>query len=174
MTYEEAKERAWGAMGLLEGGSHHVSIDVLGKVLCHVTLAILKAVEDDRRARRREFMRTKKPPTKRSKPRRSGRVIDKAYLAWVRTQPCVHSGPDCHGRVEASHLGERPFGRKADDDTAVPHCSNHHEQWTGKVNARGFCEGWSRQERRDYAFFQTRFYQQHYQAQGNVLARDAK
>lgn len=57
---------------------------------------------------------------RRATQRRSGRVHDEAYLAAVRTLPCYV----CSRRApsEADHQGVHPYGRKADDDTAVPMC----------------------------------------------------
>lgn len=45
----------------------------------------------------------------------------------------------CEGAVEADHAGERPFGRKADDDTAIPLCRKHHRERTDYTGAfRGY------------------------------------
>lgn len=99
--------------------------------------------------------RGKPPKAKRATPRRSERVRDPEFLAWVRTQPCAlrdftdAAGP-CRGRVEANHLGKRPYGRKADDTTAAPFCQAHHQDWT---DGRGFFDARrvSAEARRAYA-----------------------
>jgi hypothetical protein len=57
---------------------------------------------------------------RRATPRRSGRVINTAYLAAVRTLPCYACSKPAPS--EPDHQGSRPYGRKADDDTAVPMC----------------------------------------------------
>ena len=70
---------------------------------------------------------------RRSTPRRSERVRDLAYLAFVHTLPCVAlnvPGHRCAGPIEADHMGPRPLGRKADDRTAAPICQLGHIQRT--------------------------------------------
>lgn len=59
------------------------------------------------------------------------------YLANVRRLPCVLAATRaCSGRVHAHHAGPRPgMGRKAADDTAIPLCAQHHQEWH---NAGGF------------------------------------
>jgi hypothetical protein len=70
---------------------------------------------------------------KRDTPRRSERVLDRNYVAWVHSQPCCADGLPghvCGGRIEADHAGERPLGRKADDDTCIALCSQGHRERT--------------------------------------------
>lgn len=68
---------------------------------------------------------------RRATQRRSERVRDRAYMAWVRERPCVLVGTgECAGRTEAHHAGGRPLGRKADDDTTIPLCRHHHARIT--------------------------------------------
>ena len=61
----------------------------------------------------------------------AGRKHDPQYLSLVHQLPCdaaryvTNAGP-CSGGIEADHAGERPVGRKADDDTCIPLCSFHH------------------------------------------------
>jgi hypothetical protein len=94
--------------------------------------------------------RTKRPPAKRTKPRRSERVRDPAYLERVRELPCVCAPPSsmgfdvlraardrvlyvwgpCAGPVEAHHAGDRPLGRKCGDRDTAPMCHGHHADWT--------------------------------------------
>jgi len=83
--------------------------------------------------------RSKAVRRKRSTPRRSGRVRDEAYLRFVRSLPCLFGwsefawtgeGKNCRGVTEADHAGPRPVGRKADDDSAIPLCTEHHRQRT--------------------------------------------
>ena len=76
-------------------------------------------------------------PKRRAKPRRSARRLDPQYLADVRRLPCC-VGMDCWGQVEADHAGQRPVGRKADDDTAIPMCRRHHQD---RTDARGIFYG---------------------------------
>jgi hypothetical protein len=89
-----------------------------------------------RKGLKRSWMRKRKP-------RRLSRPgSDPAYLAWVRTQPCVldtnhHSVIHpwdgfcaCEGRTHAHHAGRKPgVAMKADDSTAIPLCDRHHRQW---------------------------------------------
>lgn len=85
---------------------------------------------------RRKPLRPGRPPkrktwlrSRREKPRRDGRVHDPVYLAFVRTLPCCVDGSPHAGRIDPHHAGEHPAGRKADDDTAIPMCRQHHDQW---------------------------------------------
>jgi hypothetical protein len=90
-------------------------------------------------------------------PKPTGRRRDPDYMARVRELPCIlmRCG-GCWGRMEANHAGERPVGRKCDDDETVPMCSAHHRWWT---DAQGGFYGWSRELRRawsEWAIEQTR------------------
>lgn len=82
---------------------------------------------------------------KRRKPRR-GRVIDREYMDWIRSLPCllcsikvltrwaafqIHLG-DCYRvpqqtRTEAAHVGQRGIGQKCSDRETIPLCREHHE-----------------------------------------------
>ena len=53
------------------------------------------------------------------KPARSS-----AYLAWIRTQPCVVCGRTRW--IEAAHTGLRGLGQKSSDFSAIPLCGAHH------------------------------------------------
>jgi hypothetical protein len=53
------------------------------------------------------------------KPARSA-----AYLAWIRTQPCIVCGRDRW--IEAAHTGLRGLGQKSSDYSAIPLCAAHH------------------------------------------------
>lgn len=58
--------------------------------------------------RRTPLRRRSRMPAKRATPRRSERVIDRAFLAFVHTQPCCARellGHACEGRIEADHAG---------------------------------------------------------------------
>ncbi len=81
----------------------------------------------------------KKPPTrvvgKRgppiSRPKAPKPWRSKAYLAFVRTHPCVFQpGERCVGPVEAHHHGKHPLGQKTDDSRCVPLCREHHREVT--------------------------------------------
>src|SRR3990167_11145872 len=85
---------------------------------------------------------------RRATRRRSGRVRDSLYMHLVRTLPCAVLDETCRGPIEASHMGPRPLGRKADDDTTVPFCHSHHECWTTHA---GKFKGWTRTQRWVYA-----------------------
>lgn len=105
--------------------------------------------------KRSPMPRTSKPirrktrlKAKRATKRRSGRVRDEAYMAWVRTLPCVLQGGGCLGAIHAHHAGVRAGGRKADDNTTIPFCARHHGAWHD--GAFPFL-GWIRQRRRDWA-----------------------
>jgi len=69
---------------------------------------------------------------RRSAPRKSGRKLWPEYLDAVRTLDCYACGRP--GPSDPDHQGPRPFGRKADDDTAVPMCRTcHHYRTDGYV-----------------------------------------
>ncbi len=60
---------------------------------------------------------------RRSKPRR-GRVVDKAYLAFIAAQPCLICGEP----ATVHHV--RTLGSPKDDTRALPLCPAHHMiQW---------------------------------------------
>jgi hypothetical protein len=69
---------------------------------------------------------------RRSTPRKSGRKLWPEYLDAVRTLDCYACGRP--GPSDPDHQGPRPYGRKTDDDTAVPLCRMCHRWRTdGKV-----------------------------------------
>lgn len=88
--------------------------------------------------RGKPLQRTTWMKQRRATPRRSERERDPEFMHWVRRQPCSVrvDVPDpnritpCRGRVESDHMGERPVGRKASDDTCAPMCSKHHKERT--------------------------------------------
>jgi hypothetical protein len=86
---------------------------------------------------------------RRKAPRRLKREgSDRAYLAWVRTLPCVVGYPwframnCCDGRIHAHHAIHRSQGGK--DRDAIPLCEKHHRQWH---EANGVFAEFSRLER---------------------------
>ena len=92
--------------------------------------------------------RTTRVNPRREEPRRSEREHNANYLAWVHTQPCCAVGLPghvCGGRIEADHAGERPLGRKADDDTCIAICSQGHRE---RTDFSGPFKTWSRDEMR--------------------------
>jgi hypothetical protein len=69
-------------------------------------------------------------------PKPTGRVRDKDYLAFVHTLACASRslpGAECEGPIEASHMGRRPVGRKADDDTCIAQCRRCHTNFGAKA-----------------------------------------
>lgn len=64
---------------------------------------------------------------KRSQPRRSERVEDAAYRAYIQAQPCLVVG--CRCQSDWHHYGKHPKGRKCDDRETVPICFHHHIEW---------------------------------------------
>lgn len=86
---------------------------------------------------------------KRRKPRRLTRAgSDPAYLAWVKTQPCLaqkYATALCRRPIHAHHAGRRPgVAMKADDSTAIPLCELHHADWH---NAGGVFRGLTKLQR---------------------------
>ena len=58
-------------------------------------------------------------------PPRRGRTIDRAYIAWIHTLPCIV--PECPAlTVEADHVGPRAFSMRSHDCEALPVCTHHH------------------------------------------------
>ena len=51
--------------------------------------------------------------------------------------------------MEAHHAGQRPgMSKKAPDDTCIPLCLIHHENWH---KANGVFKGWDKAKRREWA-----------------------
>ncbi len=81
--------------------------------------------------------KTRVKPT-RATPRRSGRVRNEEFLEVVRTMRChvcQRVGPS-----DPDHMGSRPLGRKADDDTCVPMCRQHHQE---RTDVTGYFKGFA-------------------------------
>lgn len=69
-----------------------------------------------------------RPRSKRKAPR------DFAFMLWVKQQPCLLAGDqsagECRGPIHAHHAGARPgVSMKAPDDTCIPLCERHHDDW---------------------------------------------
>lgn len=83
----------------------------------------------------------------------SRRERDMDRMGWVRTRPCCVADPGgvawtgstppdaCSGPVEAHHAGARGLSHKAGDETCVPLCDHHHDDFTER---RGIFSGWPR------------------------------
>jgi hypothetical protein len=52
------------------------------------------------------------------------------YLFSVGAHLAATQATRCCGVVEADHAGQRALGRKADDDTCIPLCEQHHRERT--------------------------------------------
>ena len=65
-------------------------------------------------------------PRRKSRPRmglRESSVIrDRAFLDWLRTQPCIFTGlrGNDSEAVDPAHIGQAGMGMKASDDLALP------------------------------------------------------
>lgn len=77
---------------------------------------------------KRTALKRKTPLKKRrGTARRSARVRNPAYMAFVRSLPCaLLTTHQCAGPIHAHHAGMRGFGQKASDDTCIPLCAFHH------------------------------------------------
>lgn len=115
--------------------------------------------------------RAKKRPhgLRRRRPRRldsPGAAPDQ--LSWVHSQICkirrVETQPGyflyktkwqagCNGKIEACHEGEKKpgVGMRSSDTKAFAMCRMHHRQWTGQIGHQGHFEGWSVEQRREWA-----------------------
>jgi len=93
--------------------------------------------------RRKAWLRPRKKSAYATRPR------DLDYMAWIRSQPCAAGefAAPCSGRIEADHVGRRPTGRKAADDTCVPMCQHHHRQ---RDNFHGPFKHWDQQKMREW------------------------
>lgn len=68
---------------------------------------------------------------RREEPRRSSRLSDATYLAWIHTLTCAASGMHghvCEGPIEADHVGPRGLGQKCDDRATIALCMLAHRQ----------------------------------------------
>ena len=85
--------------------------------------------------RKVRLARTSGMPVRRSAPRRSSRLENPHYLAWLREQPCGvpfilkdAAGP-CGGPVDPEHKREGVgMGQRASDADAWACCRVHHDQ----------------------------------------------
>jgi hypothetical protein len=57
--------------------------------------------------------------------RRSPRVVNDAYLAFIRSLPCAGCGIDWS--ADPHHAGKHGVGQTAGDDTAIPLCRRCHD-----------------------------------------------
>lgn len=57
---------------------------------------------------------------------RKGRDEDSAFLAFIRSLPCVICRRTF--RVEAAHVGQRGLGQKCSDRETIPLCAFHHRE----------------------------------------------
>ncbi len=113
--------------------------------------------------KRKSGLRRKRPTE-----RRSSRVRDEVYLAWVRLQPCAvlgvlaSGGPPecvacvvtaqplwrCSGPIDPEHRREGVgAGQKASDRDAWPCCRRHHED---RHALTGIFAGWKRAQLRAF------------------------
>lgn len=71
-------------------------------------------------------------------------VRDAAYLAWIRTLPCVvclAGQISQRSPTKASHAGERGLAQKCSDREAVPLCGEHHRA-QNRIGAQWFWAFW--------------------------------
>lgn len=66
------------------------------------------------------------------KRKQSKREVDEAYLAFIRTQPCLCKNDECMGSVEAHHVDKK--SRLGSDYSAIPLCHYHH---IGRLHTMG-------------------------------------
>lgn len=98
---------------------------------------------------RRTAVRKRRP----GPPRRSSRVRDPEFLAFVHTLCCsvIEEWPDfpnmpgpCDGPLEADHDSRgRGFGQKSSDNTCIPLCKRHHAH---RQNRTGVFKNLSREQ----------------------------
>jgi hypothetical protein len=101
---------------------------------------------------RHPIARDKRLRQRRTTPRRSSRIRDEAYLAWLRSLPCccpetpAHPGGDPHHPRHIEHGGGSiGAGMKADDTRAIPLSRAHHDllqNHQGERQRTGPWAGW--------------------------------
>lgn len=78
------------------------------------------------------------------------RAREAAYVDFVRQLPCIVCAKN--GPSEASHVptgaGQTGMAMKVPDSQVVPKCRKCHAEWEER---RGWCEGWEKAERYDWA-----------------------
>lgn len=85
-------------------------------------------------------------------------VADLGGVPWPGPRP-----PDaCSGPGEAHHAGARGLGRKASDDTVIPLCDHHHDDFTDR---RGVFSSWPRGAARAWQDAQIERYRRVYEEQ---------
>ena len=102
--------------------------------------------------RKTPLARASRMPARRGAARRSSRVLDPSYLAWIRRQPCAAgacfgvAGGECIGASEPEHKREGVgMGQKSSDLYAYPICRRHHGD---RHDGRGAFGAMSRDELR--------------------------
>lgn len=112
-------------------------------------------------------------PMKRRTSRRVARKSDgdKAYTAWIHTQPCCMEDVGGHvcrtGRIEQSHLRNMTgLGLKAPDIQSVPMCSTLHRAW--EAHSVWF-SGWTKEQRLAWMLERIAVTQAAYLRDGGVL-----
>ncbi len=126
-----------------------------------------------RGARDRFPMLTRSKPLTRSplrrKPPKKRKGADPAYLAFLRTRPCLLCDRKAYAqasRTEAAHTGVRGLGQKAPDKEALPLCGSHHRFGDDSLHRLGR-RFWTHHELdREGAID---YYQAIYTVQGGVL-----
>lgn len=108
--------------------------------------------------KRRKRIQAKRWGVSRGPSRRVKRETpdDKAYKAWIHTQPCVYDGQGSHdcawtrdwNPIEQSHERNMTgMGRKEPNHRSIAMCRELHRQWEQhKVNFAG----WSKEKRREW------------------------
>jgi hypothetical protein len=116
-------------------------------------------------ARRGALTRRTPIARRRKSKRRSARVYDAAYRAWVRRQPCCARtliGHRCDGRVEGDHVGRRGLGQKCDDAAMVALCQLGHQH---RDAFHGCFREWDQGQMRRWLADQVADHRQRYEAQ---------
>lgn len=88
-------------------------------------------------------------PRRRVTRRRSERVRNLEHLHAVHALPCwlkvTENLHECSGPMEADHAGQRPMGRKSDDDEAIPLCRQAHRD---RTSMSGVFRSWKKSRMR--------------------------
>lgn len=101
--------------------------------------------------KRKTYLKRKTPLRSVGKTSYRRRTRDFDFMHYVLWKPCelkdLEGAGTCEGRVQADHVGWRPYGQKAPDDTCIALCEKHHRQ---RTNYFGYFRNWTGHEMRTW------------------------
>lgn len=68
--------------------------------------------------------------------------MEQAFVHWLHDQPCALRSWECNGSIQAAHFRDMTgLGRKERDETCIPLCRKHHEDYD---QAKNYFAAWDR------------------------------